>query len=147
MPNHSSSKLDLGGFYVAESYGDYFYIFPYQDGTMYGFMHIPKEAVNCNSFKSLDGSFEEHPPVKYSWGAYKLIEDSIMIQQVYPIGLGLFTADYGVSEKHGRLINDTSFVLTKQHIDKRTNKIHEVFLLVRCDFKPDSSYFPFKRKS
>ncbi len=156
--NNHSHQLNTSGIYMHHYYtspqesvyhGHYYYfIIPYQNGVMYGFSSLREKDTNCSSISKIVATREKDTAslrnTKYNWGAYKTEGDSIKIQSILLDGVPAAFGPYGrVVEHHGIILSDTSFVLTQYFNGKEKIEGNQLYILHKCNARPDSSYFPF----
>jgi hypothetical protein len=133
--NVTGSKLRLDGYYTNE-FNDYFHIiFLYKNGVLYTPGSVLKQEL-----KNKELAFKNNVLPKnriYRWGVFQIKDDIIKVERWYPYDKG---SEVYLSE--GKILNDTTFVLTKitkSDKPKKSEIINETYRFRQFSPKPDST--------
>ena len=132
--DYSGDELKTGGYYT-NNYYDYG-TFLYRNGIV---MKIPGKENNYAEDRFLDEDLIKHVKrYKDYWAVFEINNDNIIIQGWGP-GDGSLTNGLPVITQYGKILNDTTFVLTKHEKGGKTTDINHVYSFHEFSPKPDST--------
>lgn len=140
---NSSKKLRLDGYYIRSICNDskalcnYQTLFLFESGITFWSGTFDENGTSNINKKLNQSYFNKVHKIKFNWGLYQILGDSIIFEQWYHGGKNYAYTSLGV------ILNDTTFVITgskRSHRPKEGfKKINEIYHFVEFYPKPDST--------
>ena len=136
-------QLRIDGYYYTswnvgekERYDTYFL---YRNGVLLNGASFLKEDKLKKEQEFKDGTYHKRSDVKYTWGVFDIVGDSIVFERWYPS-----EKPHRAYIRAGKILNDTTFIITESYrmrFDRKTShrEREEVYHFRELSPKPDST--------
>jgi len=136
--DYIGNELRIDGYYVhyfakGKTDADFFF----ENGTVFRVRGRRIDGISDYSEKRfLDANFIRlNRDTKTNWSVFEINGDDIVIQGwTHSSGGGI-----PIATRRGKILNDTTFVITSIHIHRQTREINEVYHFRKFSPKPDST--------
>jgi hypothetical protein len=134
--DNNSKKIKLNGYYLETKFTHNPYFF-YQNGVVFKYSSRElKDSLLIEDGMTNEVNLSLLKKLKYSWGIYQIINNEILIERWYP-----GEKPYDAFLTKGRILNDTTFVLTEfsESDGSKKETINEIYRFRKFSPKPDST--------